>query len=141
MVDTDTPGAVRARRHSRCRKGVNDRTIDEELDLVGTDTNLEVVDRSAVRSRFSDSVVRGAPDDIVNCIVVGPVLDDVGTVLGDQKVEIVLLFSLQCAAAEDQTIVVHVTARLEQGELAFERVGAGCSVGRVPDDSSGPVLT
>ncbi len=64
--------------------------------------------------------------------------DHIRAVLAYQEIEVVLAVGLEIARSVDQSVVVHVTARLEQRERGFERVVARRRVGRIPHGDGGP---
>ena len=61
-------------------------------------------------------------------------LQDERSVLGDEKVQIILAGAVEVAAAEDQAIIVGVIARLLEPERRLEVVLAIDRVGGIPHD-------
>src|SRR6476659_6535690 len=64
--------------------------------------------------------------------IVGAMLDQPGSVLGDYEIEIVLVRTFEFAAAENQSVVIGVSAWFDQCECALDCVRPRRRVGRIP---------
>ena len=134
MIDANADEAVGLGGHSGLWRGVHDGAIDHVRDGVPGDAHFQGVGRLAVGTGLLDRVVLGGRLDVVG-LLSGPVLDDEGAVLGDQEVDVVLGRRTEIGAAEDQAVVVGVTARLGQVEGGRRGEVARRRVGRIPEDA------
>ena len=119
MIHPDPVKAVRLRRRPRPGRRVDDRAIDDVLDLVGPHTDFQGVSGLSTGVGLLHGIARRFLGDLPRLLPVPP-FDEPRAVLRDHEVEIILRRAFEIASTEDETVVVHVAARLHQRECSFE---------------------
>src|ERR1017187_2125403 len=130
MVDADAVDAVDLGHSSALRFGVHDYAIDYEINLVGADAHFEGIDGFSVGLRFLNRVV-GRLRRYGSGRFAVAAFDQPCTVLRHHKVQIALLRTFDTAAAEHQTVVVGVAARLHQRKHALDSISARRGIRRI----------
>src|SRR5262249_11004177 len=119
VVDADAVRPVGL--HAGLGRRLHDGAVDDVVDLVGADAYFERVHRLPAGIRFLHGRVR-SPRQHIGGDLTGALLHQPRPVLRDQEIGVALIGSLEVAAAEDETVVVRVAARLHQRERALQRV-------------------
>src|SRR5579872_7230471 len=129
VIHTDTVNAVGLRVTFRHR--VDYLAVDYIIDLVGAYPYFQVIGRFAGGVGLLHGVA-GCFWRYILCRIAVAALDQPRAVLGHLEIQILLLRSFEIGSAENQPIVVRMSAGLHQSERAFQCVIAGRSIGRVP---------